>query len=507
MGYKVIRKLLLAIGLIFPIASFCSAADIYIAQNAVGADTGADCTNAHSATWFNTAANWGVGSGLISAGDTVHWCGTYTGTAGQTGLTFQGNGSPGSPITLLFEPGAVMTAPYWAVAIDIGTSRSYITIDGGPNGIIENTANGTNLANKQQSRGVVCSKCNDIEIRNLTIRNLYIRQGGSSEQVDGGLCIHLPDSHNNIVVHHSTLSEASMGIIVYPDRDGIPRTGWEFHSNTLIELHWGIASLSWTTTQISDGILIHDNEYFGNSHWDDPTFFFHNDGIFLSADNGSEHRNCQVYNNYLHGTMAPNTTAQIYLSTNTKNCRVYNNVMEVTSGTTSPGTFYQNGGVSNEVYNNTVVGGGSCYNAASSSNIVLKNNICVNSVNGIFLSAGSTLAESDFNVFFNVTGQGSCGAFCDNGANLDTLTAWQNFSGKDLNSTTADPKLDPTSHLQAGSSAIGLGANLTSLGIATLNSDKDGNARPSSGPWDAGAYQFAASVRPQPPSNLTSIVK
>ena len=44
--------------------------------------------------------------------------------------------------------------------------------------------------------------------------------------------------------------------------------------------------------------------------------------------------------------------------------------------------------------------------------------------------------------------------------------------------------------LQAGSPAIGAGVNLTSLGITGLDTDAAGVARPATGAWDIGAYQY-----------------
>ncbi|MGO9245693.1 MAG: choice-of-anchor Q domain-containing protein [Verrucomicrobiia bacterium] len=44
-------------------------------------------------------------------------------------------------------------------------------------------------------------------------------------------------------------------------------------------------------------------------------------------------------------------------------------------------------------------------------------------------------------------------------------------------------------HLQSGSPAIAAGVNLGSLNLPGLNTDKDGNPRPASGPWAIGAYQ------------------
>lgn len=52
--------------------------DIFISQTAQGNNSGANCANAHSAAWFNTASNWNGGAGTVQPGDTIHLCGTFT---------------------------------------------------------------------------------------------------------------------------------------------------------------------------------------------------------------------------------------------------------------------------------------------------------------------------------------------------------------------------------------------------------------------------------------------
>ncbi len=155
------RKLILALMFVILAAGFSTASDIYIAQNAAGANTGADCSDAHAAAWFNSSSNWGSNSGLIGPGTTVHLCGTFTAPAGSSGyLTFHGSGTSGKPITLLFESGAVLTAPYWgndpngfSGAIN-ASGLSYITVDGGTNGTIQATSNGTGLTYQQAGSAV-----------------------------------------------------------------------------------------------------------------------------------------------------------------------------------------------------------------------------------------------------------------------------------------------------------------------------------------------------------------
>ena len=45
-----------------------------------------------------------------------------------------------------------------------------------------------------------------------------------------------------------------------------------------------------------------------------------------------------------------------------------------------------------------------------------------------------------------------------------------------------------TGVLGTKSAVISVGENLTGAGIPALNLDKNGQPRPKSGPWDAGAY-------------------
>src|SRR5256885_14333933 len=146
-----IRKLALVFAFLF-VAISAKANAVYISQ--AGGGAGTSCTSAKDPTYFNTSGNWTTGTptGIqIGPGTTVHLCGTFTGGAGATLLNFQGSGNSTNSIVLLFEPNAVLTAPYWASgnggspgggAINIG-GHAYVIIDGGTNGIIQNTDNGS----------------------------------------------------------------------------------------------------------------------------------------------------------------------------------------------------------------------------------------------------------------------------------------------------------------------------------------------------------------------------
>jgi hypothetical protein len=88
----------------------------------------------------------------------VHLCGTFSSTDHlNLLLVFQGSGTAGHPITLLFETGADLTNTYWGLhgASAITTAgASHIVIDGNNVRIIEDTQNGTGLANHAGSSAV-----------------------------------------------------------------------------------------------------------------------------------------------------------------------------------------------------------------------------------------------------------------------------------------------------------------------------------------------------------------
>ncbi len=78
------------------------------------------------------------------------------------------------------------------------------------------------------------------------------------------------------------------------------------------------------------------------------------------------------------------------------------------------------------------------------------------------------------------------------------VAATQGYSASEVNAYS------PTA---SSNSTVGAGVNLTSLGIAALDSDSLNTPRPSNAAWDIGAYLFsgAAATRPQPPTGDSAI--
>lgn len=483
-------------------ASAALAADIYIAQVTAGSDTGADCANAHSAAWFNTAGNWGGGAGDIMPGDTVHLCGTFTGTAGATALTVQASGSSGNHITVLFEGGAVLTAPYWgnanAGAINM-SGKSYITVDGGSNGRIENTANGTGLTHQQASIGVRAASGSNITIRNLTISNIC--QHTSTADENG--CISGGNNDGGIVLNAVTDSTIT-GNTIDDTQNGIWITGTgalnlTISNNTISRCNWGIAAAS-TSGPVISGLTISGNDISDAANWDTALDTFHHNGIFLYASPvGSGYDGAVISGNYIHGSLSecsPNScaTGGVFLAPNQGSITgtlVYNNVFVGAPSTSGPSNGYITGlGTNGAAYNNTFACNAVGYTALKldSSGSTLRNNIIANCPRGIYVNDGTTISASNTNVIYGLSAATSRMRY--SGADYASVAAWTAATGFDVDSAVSDPLLSGTFGLLTGSPAIGAGANLTSLGITALNSDKAGVARPTSAAWDIGAYQF-----------------
>jgi len=500
--------------------------DIYITDSASGADTGADCANAHSAVWLNTSGNWATPktTGQIGPGDTVHLCGAFTGTDGQTLLTVPISGSVGEPITIAFETGATLSAAYWGSdvngAITI-SSKNYITIDGGTNGIIQNTDNGTALGSQASSTGIYINAATNIEVKNLTIQDIYANGGSSADATDTSgvdtANIIMTGNLTNVSIHDNTLSAARVGI--QTEYGGYDLDTISIYNNVISDHSWGISMGSGTGGETTSGINIYNNEITDWDNWQcpsnsafctDKTDTYHSDGIFIYGWRGNP-ITANIYNNYIHGTLGPaSATAMIYCSWGGgaagygSTCNIFNNLLveEPSSNTNNQMliTMRYTGG--HQIYNNTFVGqttaaGIAMYISGNESKV--KNNIVVDKKWAIYSLYATTpedlfttTADCDYNIWSVQSGD-KFGV--NNGATRYDWSEWQAL-GYDANSTTTNPNLSGTYYPQATSPGLAVGADLTSVGITALNSDRDGDARPSGSAWDIGAYNFTDITAP-----------
>ncbi len=146
---------------------------LYFAQTALGSGNGTSCATAYAYDDSTYGIN-GTQTASWVAGNTVNLCGTITMPAGG-GIVVNGNGTSSASITIYWQPNAILQAPYFSNGIYLD-GKSYITVNGGTNGILQNTANGSSLAYHVADTGVYFASngANNITIENLTIANIYV---------------------------------------------------------------------------------------------------------------------------------------------------------------------------------------------------------------------------------------------------------------------------------------------------------------------------------------------
>ena len=527
---ETMRKFLLIFAFFFVVLPI-RATDLYIAQSATGGSTGADCGDALPYTFFNNTANW---PSPIGPGTTVHICGTISAPAGASGfLTFQGSGVPGNPITLKFEDGAVLTAPYWGVNGAIyAYGQQYLLIDGGASGVIQATANGTHLANQQSNgNGVYFYLVTNSEVKNLTISNMYVHS--SPDENGGNTSAIFVTGGTNVTVDNNTIHDVRFGIFQnFPG--GTVITNFAIYGNTIYNICHGIANWDGNTGAVQNGLLIHDNTIHDFSNWDEPGNSFHHDGIHIStAHTGAAINRAQLYNNYLSGDPGTEITAYIYMSGDGAGITgtfVFNNVIVDTSSANGVSNGYiNNNGARNFLFNNTIQGFQDSNNGGvaiqegvggTGGGDFIYNNILSRGSEGLYFHETGIAAAIDYNLYYNV----ATVALCDDSCNAQTLPNWIACTSSahgcpavhDKNSSVANPELNPGSNppyqlTSSSSAAWQKGMNLSAY-CATVPAacfDKLGNPRPATGPWDIGAYessQASTADSPQPPTNVAASV-
>ncbi len=524
---KSVRNLLVVVAFLMTAALFSFGTTRYVAQTA-GTFSGGTACNGQTAI---TPATWN--STTESAGDTTYICGTITGAANANGLTIGWSGTSSAPISIIFDTGAVMTSPAWGSAISANASRSYIVINGGTNGAILNTANGDGMSYTSGGSMVYFSNgCLYCTIENLSITHVYMKT--SSTSTPGASAVECDGSCTALTVANNILEDDRAGIYITPDCSaGCDASNLSIHGNTIQDQGWGIAVGGGDAGDTMTNLNIYGNKITGWTNWAQPSGTYHQDGIILfNVGNSSGGVQANIYNNYIYGDLTDGSpTGYIYCADFTS-CNVFNNVLFHNANNPIYGLLWlgqsSDMGKTYYVFNNTMIDTGSvgndCMMINATSAAYVENNICANlgtgSVGG-YSTYDSTLAAlegivktSNYNDWYNVITGGTSGdSFWGSqnsgaGASYATWTA----AGYEANSITSNPQVSTsTFQLAAGSPAISSAANLSSQctgGLAALCLDAAGNARPTSGAWSAGAYQYGGTVATAPaaPSNVTASV-
>ena len=490
----------------------CAAAtarDIYIAQSASGSNDGTSCGHAYPVTYLNVAANWGSGASQIGPGTTVHLCGTIT-----TSLRTFGNGLAGQPITIVFESGAKLSQPvlpYYYGGLLISPNSSYITVDGGINGVIESTANGSGLPNHSISTGLSAPNCSNCEIKNLTIQNIFVHLSSDDAQYEQTQINAISFSGSGIHIHHNTIHDVAWALY---DVFGATDSNVEIDHNEVYNMDHGIALGNESSNRTLTTVNIHDNHFHDMKNWDTASNRYHHDGVHVYACDVGGCTNTgvtglNIYNNLFDGDDGNCcVTSHVYLEGTISTAAVFNNVSIAATGA------YYNAGMldiwadSLSAYNNTVLGSttaaGYCVVfAATGSSSGFYNN-AVAGCRGLIWIKNTTFGTGrlDNNVYAN----GGPTPLQWNSTTTAALSTWQFLSGGDASGqVVTNLGVSPTTAIpQATSALINAGKNLTALGIPALDRDIVGVERPTTAPyWDAGAYVHART--PTAPTGLTAI--
>jgi hypothetical protein len=514
--------------------------DVYLAQAAVGGNNGADCADALVYTFFNSSSNWTSGTPTgtkIGPGTTVHICGTITGTTNFQPFVFQRGGSSGNPITLKFEAGAAIKPSYCnANGCIYSDGNSFITVNGGTNGYIQNQLNGTTggacpggTCSENASVAVEFVACIGCTVENLGIYDIYDRSstGDESSAAQGTTCVYFANQAasgaTNNLIQNDTIHDCVNGIYY---GYGLNDSGVRIMGNTIYHTNWAIGTNGGSandtvTGMIISGNTIHDLVTWNDGGLDSPpgTDIFHHNAIVLFSGNTGTSISAYVYNNYFYGDIG-NATSPMDIQNSSALADVayfFNNLilLSATTNTTGGdgGIYAENdnssGSVAFHVYNNTLVGANTMSGLMS-----LEPGITMDARNNIVQNWGTPLQLADsaglpsienYNDWYQPTVGGN-GIWDNNGHGYTTLSSWQSASGLDLNSVLGNPLLNANGTLKPGSPATGLATNLSSIcsgqpnpGLGALCFDKAGNPRPSTGNWDAGAYVYTG-----PASGLTA---
>ena len=291
--------------------------DIYYSQTAQGSNNGTSCANSYA---WNDATNGISKAAKWIAGNTLHICGTWNGSAGQQWIVGQASGTSGDPITIKFEPGAVLQAPYHSSGAGINISGfNYITIDGGTNGIYRNTLNGTSgnacpggsCTQQQISVLIQALGSSNFTLRNLNCGDVYDVTGAdsfASSNQNGISCVQIRGS--NVLIQNNTIHDAGLGI---DNTTYTTDANYQIANNNMYNTGWALGC--------AGGTNIVSSYYFYGNHVHDLKLWapsgVHVNGIHCYAAGAGGIQNFYMYNNLFNGDMGNTSwTSWVYMETN-----------------------------------------------------------------------------------------------------------------------------------------------------------------------------------------------
>ncbi len=494
-------------------------AQIYVSQGGAGNQSGeGGCSAAHSLAWLNSGADWGSGSGHVAPGTTVDLCGTFSGP-----LEAKGNGSAGKPITIEFMPGAKLAEPSCpgTGCINLPNNSEYITIDGGTNGVIENTNRGTHKeAGTAATTGIYAWGCKHCTFEHLEIANLYVAsQGDATSNTEIRGIVVTGGEIEDVAIDNDVLHDIGWAVVVSLSGKS---HNVEVEGDTLYHDSHGIAmTASASGTALGPAIVAHDH-FYADGVWSASPGTNHMDALHCYSGAAGVHWSAGlfVYDNtftmegeygvtadaYVEGTTGPecgNSTSNFWIFNNVMTAKGAGPLFAVNNGLLSPYSGQDH------IFNNTFIGNktseGVCVPlggvpSSTSANVQYKNNISstcqtVMDVERSKLAAGG----AEYNLYANSGGTND--AFVCNGTGYypSEFSKFQSCTGQESHSiSVGEAKLNLTETAgvlgkpEAGSEALAHGTNLTSLCSQTpaeaLCKNINGEPRPATGAWNIGAF-------------------
>jgi hypothetical protein len=520
---------LLAIMFVFAFSAlgFSSATNVYITPN--GASQGNCTTSPQTPAWFNSAANWGGAANQIGPGTTVLLCGTIT-----TPLTFQGSGSSASPVTVIFDTGAMINPS--ACSSGTGSAclsaagKSYIIVDGGTtcgwigqvampcNGTIKNSTSEPNGSNF----GIDASNCRNCEFRNLNIGPIYTKSSGGTEPSGDIRGIQAVSSAGTgtWLIHNNIAHDTSSAFVYVPS--GASDPGPQVYNNVTYNINSSL-DISNNSNGTLIAAIVHDNNFGSTGNWDNTGCPDHHNSMHAFAQGTGSNSGFQYYNNLINGDWGGCATGGLYFEGPSGTILVYNNTWLMTYTQMNNGIVGFDGAsfaATVQFYDNTVIGqsqsGDVCMTLGSGSSLtsISMNNNIISGCSSLFAGQGSgvTWTKVDYNIWGGSSSSTPWGLKCDPGpCSYYNFSGWQAAVSGEKHSAfgSGDSYVGVNSNgtLQSGSPAIGAGSNLTGLGVTALDSDILGNLRPGgSGAWAGGAFNYPSSGAPQAPTGLAAVV-
>lgn len=494
------------------------------------------------------ASNWYVRSTAACSTNGDGSASTCAGSSGAAGA-FSGFGNVNwsrmsNNDTLLLVAGDT----YSGSGLSIGHSNITVSVTGSGSAVIALAGSGDGIDYNANSNVTVNGVTGNAAFGGSTTYGIIVANIG-----DGGRCAYSNNGGSNNKLLHVECQVAST---TQPDDNF---GGVYFSGGNGFEVAYNWIHPPTSTQTRATGITMWPNgglsSFTANLEHDNRVDNLYDDGIRCGADCSIYHNEVSrivnsghsdsllaqsgsyiaIYNNYVHDSGDQNIYLDNLYDSTCAHIRIYNNViasnpgfgMNIDAEGGVGGTCPDGPGGSSSTWDDVVIANNTFYSTSASSvrtsnrgqptNLVFLNNIFGTQTDGSYhsldLQSNSTIASStawDYNVYS--TSDANYPAITS-WANNNTLAQMRNLSpARETNGKVGIPIYVNTSaadfHLALSDTlAFGKGENLMTS-YPFLSTDKDGNPRSTSGPWDIGAYQAQTNVsRPTPPTNVQAVAQ